>query len=417
MGTGKTIITLTALYHLIKTKRTHKTLIIAPLRVALSTWINEVNKWEEFKSFKLINILGSPQQRIKALEQIDKLDSNHIYIINRELVSWLVDYFKGSLPFDTLIIDELSSFKSSQSLRFKKLKNHSATRIIGLTGTPTPNGYSDLWAQMYLLDKGERLGKNITTFRNSFFIPSTAKGHIVYKYALRLGSDLLIKNLIKDICLYISSENLKDMPKTITQTIPLTLPNLKEYQRFKKNLFLNEHITATSQAVLLNKLLQFSNGAIYDDNKQVNILSNHKIEALAELIEQANGQPILLFYNFKHDLQRIKKAFPYAVVFDDISLLDKWNNKEIPLLLAHPMSSGHGLNMQFGGNIIIWFGVPWSLELYQQANARLIRKGQQQPVVIYHLVTADTVEMDVLNALENKKNVQQELLQFFESQG
>ncbi len=417
---GKTVITLTAINDL-KYNRflVHKVLVIAPKKVAEDTWTREQEKWEHLQNLRVISVLGSLTKRIKALNT-----PADIYVINRENVEWLVDYYKNDWPFDMVVIDELSSFKNASSKRFKAMKRVRPLikRIVGLTGTPAPNGYIDLWAQIYLLDQGERLEPYITHYRQKYFEPDKRNRDVVFSYKAKDKSVEIIKNKISDICISLSAKDYLDMPKLIIDTKYVQLDSKAKYMYdvFEREMFLQieneDEIDVTSAAALTNKLLQFSNGAVYkqDSNEFVEV-HKCKIEAFKELVESLQGQPALVFYSFKHDLDRLQKALKSMKlrvgVLKSSEDIAKWNNKELDILLAHPVSAAYGLNLQDGGNHIIWFGLNWSLELYKQANARLYRQGQKETVFIHHLVTADSMDENVLSALEDKDINQNKLLE------
>lgn len=412
MGLGKTVISLSALAELLHNRfESKKVLVIAPLRVAEDTWGREIDKWEHLNYLTISKVLGTQKQRLEALEsQAD------IHIINRENVVWLVDHFKSKWPFDTVIIDELSSFKSATSKRFKALRKVRPfiKRIVGLTGTPAPNTLIDLWPQLYLLDQGERLGKTLTGYRNTYFLPDKRNQHIVYSYKLREMGEESIYEKIGDICYSMKAEDYLELPERIDVTVPVKLSEKarKQYQELEKHLILElseTDIVANNAAALCNKLLQLSNGAIYDEDKNVTELHDSKLEALEDIIENNEGKPILVFYAFKHDRDRIHKRIK-ARDLKTSEDIEAWNKGEVPVMITHPASSGHGLNLQAGGNIIVWFGLTWSLELYQQANARLYRQGQKNNVIIHHLVTEGTVDEDVLEALKRKDDNQETLL-------
>lgn len=414
MGLGKTVITLTAiellLYDLFEA---NKVLVIAPLRVAQDTWGRETEKWDHTKHLKISKILGSKKQRQEAL----KAEAD-IYVINRENVVWLVDELGNKWDFDTVVIDELSSFKSSRAKRFKALRRVRPfmKRVIGLTGTPTPNSLLDLWPQLYLLDQGERLGKTISYYRERYFTPGAKSGHVVYEWKQKKESHDNIHQKISDICISMKAKDWLDMPERIERTVPTPLdaPSLEKYKQLERDLLLpmqDADIVATSAAVLSNKLLQLANGAVYDEEGHVQEIHHSKLDALEEIIDTANGQPVLIFYTYKHDLSRVMKRIKNARKLESSDDITEWNKGRIPVLLAHPASAGHGLNLQAGGNIIIWFGLTWSLELYQQANARLYRQGQENSVIIHHLVTPGTIDQDVMLALDNKATGQDALLE------
>ena len=411
MGLGKTLSTLTALDELITFGQITKTLVIAPKKVAEKTWSDEIKKWDHLQHLTYSKILGKPKQRVDALNT--KAD---IYLINRENVTWLVNYYKAKWPFDTVVIDELSSFKASNSKRFKSLRQvrPKMQRVIGLTGTPTPNTLIDLWPQMYLLDRGERLETTITRYRNKYFIPDKMNGHIVYSYQLIPGSDKEIYDKIGDICVSMKAKDFLNLPERVDNVIEVELDGkeTKLYKQLERDYVLSldeSELVASNAAVLSNKLLQMANGAIYDEEGKTVEIHEQKLDALELIVEDSQGEPILVFYNYKHDLERIQKRFKEAVVLTSDNT-DAWNRKEIPILLAHPQSAGHGLNLQAGGHIIVWYGMIWSLEYYQQANARLDRQGQTESVIVHHLVTKDTVDEIVINRLKNKEIGQEALL-------
>lgn len=414
MGLGKTVITLTAINELMwKRFAVDRVLIIAPLRVAEDTWTREVDKWSHLHHFKVVKVLGSESNRIQALRQNDA----DIFVINRENVEWLVNHLGRKWFFDMVVIDELSSFKSPTSKRFKSLRKVRPfiKQIVGLTGTPTPNGLLDLWPQMYLMDRGERLGKTIGQYRDRYFKPGRRNGYVVYNYVLKDGSEEEIHKQIEDITVSMSAKDWLTMPERIDRIVPVRLDDAtkKAYQKLEKNLLLpfdSGDIEAANAAVLSNKLLQLANGAIYNEHGQVQPVHDKKLDALEDLIEAANGKPILIFYTFKHDAARIQARFN-ANELKSAADIKAWNDGKIPLLLAHPASAGHGLNLQAGGNIIVWFGLTWSLELYQQANARLHRQGQTNNVIVHHLVCDGTIDEDVIQALTGKAERQDALLE------
>jgi SNF2 family DNA or RNA helicase len=392
-----------------------KTLIIAPLRVARMTWSSEIEKWDHLQDLKLSKVLGSEKQRLEALKA-----NADIYIINRENTEWLVNHFGRAWPFDMVVIDELSSFKSNKSRRFKALRKVRPliNRIVGLTGTPTPNGLIDLWPQIYLLDRGERLGKTITGYRKEYFDPGQKNWQtgVVYNYLLKEGSEKAIYEKISDICISMKAEDYLEVPelKEITIEIELDPKDYKKYKQLEKDLLLplseNEDIEALTAATLSNKLLQLANGAVYDEKRKVHLIHDEKLKALEEIIEAANGKPVIVYYNYKHDLERIKRYFKDVRTLETEEDISDWNAGRVPILALHPASAGHGLNLQHGGNIIVWFGLNWSLELYQQANARLHRQGQTSKVIAYLLVTKGTIDEDVVTALRSKNYTQDNLL-------
>lgn len=423
MGMGKSICTLTALNDLkYDMFEAVKILIIAPKLVARDTWDAEILKWDHTRNLTWSKILGTQKQRLQALEQ-----EADIYLINRENVAWLVDRYGKKWPFDTVVIDELSSFKDSSSRRFRSLRKVRPLikRLIGLTGTPAPNGYMDLWSQVYLLDGGERLGRTLTAYRNRFFTPGRRNGHIVYDWILRPGAAEEIQERIKDLCLSLSASDWLQVPEqiSITHTIDLGPEILSQYKAFAKSKLMEVEdsevpIVADSAGVLTNKLLQFANGRIYDENHHVQYIHDQKLQALEELIDEANGKPVLVFYAFKHDERAIREQLADRNICDlsEEGAVKRWNAGKIEVLLVHPASVAYGLNLQDGGNIIIWYGLTYSLEAYLQANARLHRQGQKQKVLIHHLVAKGTVDEDVMRMLENKNVTQQELLKSVKAQ-
>lgn len=413
MGLGKSVITLTAIDDLMFDYfEIEKVLIIAPLRVAEFTWDAEIEKWDHLKDLKISKVLGPEKKRIEALEV--KAD---IYIINRENIKWLVDKLVKAWPFDMVVIDELSSFKSNKAARFKALKKvrPCMKRVVGLTGTPAPNGLLDLWAQIYLLDGGQRLGRTITSYRDRYFNPDKRNQHIIFTYKVKENAEEEIYEKLSDICISMKSEDYLDMPDRINNEIEVNLPeNIKEkYKQLERDLLLpleDSDIVANTAGVLTNKLLQMANGAIYDENGDVEVIHDEKLKVLDELIEAANGKPVLVFYSYKHDKDRIQKHIKDVRVLENKEDIDAWNKGQVPIMLTHPASAGHGLNLQAGGSIIVWFGLTWSLELYMQANARLHRQGQKENVIVHHIIAKGTVDEDVMRALDKKEVNQEELL-------
>lgn len=413
MGLGKTLITLTALDSLKNLfELSRKILIIAPLQVAKHTWESEINKWGF--GFTVSKVLGSAHDRRRALKQ-----QADLYIINRENIVWLVEYLqmrKESWPFDTVVVDELSSFKSNQSKRFKSLRKvmPKVKRFIGLTGTPAPNNLLDLWPQVYLADQGERLERTITKYRTTYFYPEQMNGHVVYKYGLKPDAEETIHRRISDIAVSMKSKDYLNLPPRTDNSIALELNPKQEqtYRWMERDLFVQvdeDELIAANAGVLSGKLLQMANGAVYDEHKDVIPIHDEKVDALQRIVEDAQGEPLLVFYQFQHDRDRILKRFKEAQLFNDN--IEEWNQGDIPILLVHPASAGHGLNLQDGGHTIVWFGLNWSLELYQQANARLDRQGQQHPVVVHHLITKGTIDEDVMAALARKEKGQDALMQ------
>lgn len=419
MGLGKTVCALTALNDLMYDSfEINKVLVIAPLRVADMTWPDEVEKWDHLKNLRISKIIGTSKQRLEALER--RAD---IYIINRENTKWLIDYYLSTTkkwPFDTIVIDESSSFKNHQSQRFKALKKAAAVskRVIELTGTPAPNSLMDLWAQIYLLDQGERLGTSITKYRNAYFNPDKRNQVVVFSYKPKPGAEKEIYKKISDIAVSLKAEDHIKMPKRIDNFIKLKMPkNIRAiYEEMERNYLVSideEMITATSAGVVANKLLQMANGAAYDENRKVIHIHDLKLEALEEIIEENDKKPIMVLYNYQHDRERLLRKFEKLKPreLETKKDLDDWNNGNIPLLLAHPASMGHGLNLQAGGNIIVWFGLTYSLENYLQANARLYRQGQKETVIINHLITEDTEDENAILRLTQKRMNQDELIE------
>ena len=409
MGLGKTVTTLTALSELaFDYFDISKILVIAPKRVAEDTWKREIEKWEHLKDITYSIVLGSKEQREKALSK-----KALIYIINRENVPWLIENHKWD--FDTVVIDELSSFKSNKAQRFKALKKirPSLKRIIGLTGTPAPNSLMDLWSEIYLLDMGQRLGRYIGGFRERFFTPDKRNRDVIFSYKPREGAENKIYELISDICLSMKALDHIKMPELILNNVEVEMGVKQKalYDKFKADMVLSldgKELDAVNAAALSNKLIQMANGAVYDDEKCVVYIHDKKLDALEDLIEAANGKPVLVAYWYKHDKDRIMKRF-LAEEINTSADIEKWNNGEMHIALIHPASAGHGLNLQQGGSTIVWFGLTWSLELYQQLNARLYRQGQKNTVIIHHIVTKGTIDENVINALE-RKNVGQNAL-------
>lgn len=414
MGLGKTVSTLTAVDQLLYDYfDVEKVLVIAPLRVAQKTWPDEIKKWDHLKHLRISRVLGTEKQRLAALQA--KAD---IWVINRENVEWLVELYGKNWPFDMVVIDELSSFKSSKAKRFRALRKvrPCIKRIVGLTGTPAPNGLIDLWPQVYLLDQGERLGKTVTGYRNRYFEPGKRNRTVIFTWDPKPGAEEAIYSKLEDLCVSMAAEDWLQMPERIDREVMVQIPEAArvQYDRLERDLllpFAGGDITADTMAILSNKLLQMANGAVYDENGSTREIHQAKIEALDDILEAANGQPVLVFYNYQHDRDRILKHTPTARVLDTEDDIEKWNQRKIPVMLAHPASAGHGLNLQAGGNIIVWFGLTWSLELYQQANARLYRQGQDKSVIIHHLVAEETIDEDVMKALAGKDVSQKALLE------
>ena len=412
MGLGKTVITLTAIKELIEDFAVWKVLVIAPKRVAEDTWSREHEKWDHLSELRISKVLGSPAQRMKAL----KTDAD-VYVIGRDNVKWLVELFGKSWPFDMVVIDELSSFKSPSAQRFRALKKVMplSDRVVGLTGTPSPNGLMDLWAEIYLLDRGERLGRTISEYRERYFRAGARNGYIVYRWEPYSYSQKEIERKISDICMSMSAEDYLELPERIDNEIRIRLSDKEQklYDQMESDQLLrieDEAVVALNAAAVMNKLLQMSNGCVYADGGDVVRIHERKLEALEEIID-TTGEPVLVFYSFKHDLEAIRKRIPEAGELKSSEDIARWNRGETRVLLCHPASVGYGLNLQDGGHVIVWYGLTWSLELYQQANARLFRQGQQKAVIIHHLITDGTVDEQVMKALKAKDTSQSALLE------
>lgn len=411
MGLGKSVITLTALWDLVLDSfDCGKVLVIAPKRVAEDTWPKELAKWDHLKGLSYALVMGTEKQRREALRQ-----KTFLYIINRENVAWLVDNYRWD--FDTLVIDELSSFKSSKAQRFRALKRvrPMVKRVIGLTGTPAPNTLIDLWPQIFLLDMGKRLGRFITGYRDRFFTPDKRNREIVYSYKLREGAEQRIYELISDLCISMKATDHLKMPELISNRVEVHLSSAerKQYETLRRDMVLRlqeGQIDAVNAASLSGKLIQMANGAVYDADGKTLRIHDRKLDALEDLIEAANGKPLLVAYWYKHDLARIRERFDIRVI-DTARDIDDWNAGQIPVALIHPASAGHGLNLQEGGSTVVWFGLTWSLELYQQLNARLWRQGQRDTVILQHIVTLGTHDEDVMRALERKDMGQAALIE------
>jgi SNF2 family DNA or RNA helicase len=411
MGTGKTVTTLTAINRLLfDCLEEGPVLVIAPKRVAENTWSKETAKWEHLQHLRVCKIMGTEKQRLEAVRSVYEGPFADLYVINRENVVWLVELLQNRWPFPIVVIDELSSFKSAQAKRWKALRRVRGRirRLIGLTGTPRPNGLEDLWPEIYLLDQGARLGRTLGAFRAHYLVPEKMNGHIVYKYRPREGAEAEAYDRLGDICMSIRKEDVLSLPGQIYEDIELTAPAslLKQYKQFERDKVLecldaDGEIVAGTAAALTNKLLQFANGAIYDMDGNAHELHTIKLDALEELLEEAGGDNVLVLYAYKHDRDRIRQRITCREL-DKPEDIDAWNRGEIPVALAHPASIGHGLNLQDGGHIIVWFGLTWSLELYQQANERLNRPGQKHVCRVYHLILKGTHDSRVLQSLKNK---------------
>lgn len=412
MGLGKTSITLTAMMDLLfDSFEAHRILVIAPLRVARDTWPSEIEKWQHLQLLTYSVVVGTEAERKAALSR-----SADIYIINRENVQWLVEQNSFRFDFDTVVIDELSSFKNHQSKRFQSLMKvrPGIRRIIGLTGTPSSNGLMDLWAEFKLLDMGKRLGRFIGVYRNTYFMPNKRNGQIIYSYRLLPGADEQIYRQISDITISMKAGDHLKMPELVMNnyTVELSDSERERYEELKQTLVLQlpeAEITVANAAALSSKLLQMANGAIYDEEKNQLHIHDRKLDALEDLIEGANGKPVLVAYWFKHDLDRIRQRFSVREIKTSADIRD-WNAGKISVAVIHPASAGHGLNLQAGGSTLIWFGLTWSLELYQQTNARLWRQGQKGTVVIHQIIADGTIDNRVLKALQSKEKIQTGLI-------
>lgn len=415
MGTGKTVSTLTAISDLIYDYiEVDKVLVIAPKRVAEDTWAQEVEKWSHLSHLSVSLVLGTAKQRTEALAA----DAD-VYVTNKENTKWICEKYRKDWPFDMLVIDELSTFKNSSSQRFKILKKQMplVNRFVGLTGTPAPKNIMDLWAQVYLIDAGERLGKNMTTFRQQYFYPTHQLTDHVFNWELKDGAKDEIYDKISDVTVSIESKDYLEMPERIDSVKEAKLSKKERalYEQLEQDMIIEDtenddkDIVALNSAALSQKLLQLSNGAVYTDDGTYKHIHDKKLEMLDEIVEEAQGKPILVFYNFKHDRERILERYSFAEELEG-DYMRRWNNGEIQMLIAHPASAGHGLNLQHGGSIMVWFGLTWNLEYYEQANARLYRQGQKKTTVIHHLLTENSIDQRVYDALKNKKLNQSELM-------
>lgn len=413
MGMGKTVTTLTAVEELMHDYfEVQKVLIIAPLKPAEETWPEELGKWDHLKDLSFSLILGSQEARREALRK----DAD-IFIINRENVVWLIQELKNKWPFDMVVIDELSSFKSNKAQRFRALRRMrpKIRRIVGLTGTPAPNGLLDLWPQVYLLDEGKALGRTLSAYRDAFFSPDQRNRQVVYSWKLRDGAEQQIYQALQGLCISLDSAEYLNLPERrfIRHEFSLSDKALALYRKLEKETlleFADGTVDGATAAVLRSKLLQLAGGAAYNDAGGVEVMHEEKLQQLDSLIEEANGQPVLIFYNYRHERDRILARYPEAVSIKDDGAVRRWNAGEIPILLAHPASAGHGLNLQQGGHIIIWFGPTDNLEYYLQANKRLHRPGQKQVVLIHHILARDTWDIPVMDSTLLPKEEQQNAL-------
>ncbi len=410
MGLGKTTTTLTAIYDLYYNFSVERILIIAPLKVANNVWHKEAQKWEHLQELDIAIATGSVNERLSAINS-----NKTITLINKENVPWLIE--KCKWKWDMVVIDESSSFKSARAKRFRALKKvmKYIRSIVLLSGTPSPNGMMDLWSQMYLIDQGERLGRTITNYRQRFFVPD---GYMGYSYKLKPGAKEQIMESIKDVCITMTAEDYLELPECINVNEFIELPDKakRQYKELEKEFIISLDdidIESPSKAVLGNKLLQICNGSVYDAERNVHEIHNEKIERLKEIIEDNPGENFLVAYNYKHDLEKLQKAFPKAVKLETAKQEDDWNKGKIKILLAHPASAGHGLNLQYGGNVIIWYGLTWNLEYYQQFNKRLHRQGQKNIVRNIHLIAKGCLDEKVLFfALSGKAKTQKDLIDY-----
>jgi len=413
---GKTVITLTAIAQLHEDFAIGKVLVIAPLRVAQTVWATEAQKWDHTKHLRVSKILGDYGERMAGLNA-----TADVYVTNRENVAWLVSELRGKWPFDMVVIDELSSFKNRASERFKALRRvlPMIHRLVGLTGTPAPNGLMDLWSQINLLDQGERLGRTLTAYRDAFFSPGRRNGHIVYNWVPKPFAEEEIMSRLEGLCVSMKSSNHLDMPECVYNQVPVVLEDtaMAYYKEMEKEQIIElrgEEITAANAAAVAGKLMQMTGGAVYDEHGGHMKMSKAKLDALEEIIESAQGKPVLVFYQFRHELPRLLERFPQAVALKDAKDVERWNEGRIPVLLAHPASAGHGLNLQRGGHIMVWYTLTWNLEHYQQACKRLHRQGQKNTVIIHHLVAKDTIDEQIMRVLEGKASIQDAVMEAFE---
>ena len=416
MGLGKSVIALTAASELIDSLEVERVLVISPKSVAWNTWSEEARKWDHLNHLRLSIVMGTVKQRERALEA-----EADIYIINRDNVVWLCNRYRDQpWPFDFVIIDESSSFKNASSKRFKALRRvrPQMRRVLLLTGTPAPNGYIDLWSQIWLLDMGQRLEKTLSSYRAKYFKPGRRSGAVIFDWILRIGAKEMISEKLSDICVSMKAEDYITVPDIVDAGMTLTFDDdtFKRYKDFEKEQLLqidDEMIEALTAAALTNKLLQFTSGAVYDSDKEWHAVDDTKTEALADIIENAN-EPVLVYYNYIHEKERIMDALKQyrPVAFrGEPGILQKWNEQKIRVMIAHPRSVAYGLNMQQGGRIIVWHSLTWDLEIYEQANKRLHRQGQTKPVLLFHLIVRGTMDERVMRALKGKGDTQVSLLQ------
>lgn len=416
MGLGKTAIILTVCEQLLRDSfEVDRVLVIAPKLPALTTWPAELKKWDHLQGLAYSLVMGSQKDRLAALRK-----PADFYIINREQVVWLAEWYGKRWPFDCVVIDELSSFKSSKAQRFRALRKvrKSIKRLYGLTGTPAPNGLLDLWPQVFLLDGGERLGPTLTCYRDSYFTPGRyGPSGVVYNWNIRPGAEEEIYGKISDLCVSMKTEDHLTLPEKVTvrHAVAIGEKAMAQYKQLSRDMLLpfkDGDVDAATAAILTNKLLQMAGGAVYDEDGKVHEIHDAKLDMLEELVEQACGQPVLLFYNYKHERDRIKARFPQAVEVKEDGAVERWDSGQVPILMANPASAGHGLNLQFGGHIAIWFSPTWNLEYFQQANKRLHRRGQKETVLVHLLIASGTMDERVIDvALAGKEAAQESLLQ------
>ena len=419
--TGKTVVTLTRIKELVDACVVRRVLVIAPLRVAESTWSTEAAKWDHLQGLRVAKVIGEADRRKRALAT----DSD-VYVINRENVQWLVEGLQGKWPFDCVVIDELSSFKNHQAKRWRYLRRviKASDYVIGLTGTPAPNGYMDLWPEIYLIDNGEALGNTVGKYRDKYFNPGRRNGQVIWEWTLKPGAKDAIDSRIKPFCLSMSKDDWLDLPPLMTNIVTVSIDR-KEGQVYNQMMRdrvlpllegelstlqdMDSAVVGSTAAVLSNKLLQMANGAVYDEDGNVFRIHDKKLDALEELLG-ATGDNVLVFYNYKHDRDRILERFPDARQLEGPQDIDDWNAGKIRIMLCHPASAAYGINLQQGGHTVAWFGLPWSLELHEQANARLHRQGQEHPVMVHYIVAKGTLDERVLKVLQQKDAVQSSLL-------
>lgn len=417
MGLGKTISTLTAIEELMYQRfEVSRVLVVAPKRVAMYTWGSEVERWEHTQKLRVVRVMGSKEQRIRALEE-----EGDVFVTNIDNLVWLVKHLGESWPFDMVVIDESSMFKNANTVRFKTLRRFEPFfrgRLVLLTGTPSPNSLLDLWPQIYLLDRGERLGRYVTHYRNRYFVAGAGSGHIVYSYRAKEGSFEEITKRIGDVCVSMRSEDWLELPSLVVrdEVVGLSSDERSKYRAFKRDMVLqyggegDEVITASNAAVLSGKLRQWCGGAVYDENGKVVRVNKAKEERLLEMLEEINS-PVLICYEFKHELERLKSLIPEARTIDEKGVVDAWNRGEVDVLLGQPRAMGHGLNLQKGGHILIWYTLTWSLELYEQTNARLWRQGQEESVLVYRLCISGSIDERVCKVLGVKGDGQSALME------